>query len=86
VDRHREFAGTASCGDFNRRGPPDENGTLSRKAFTCSGLSAQALEQIPLVPGADVHCLTKRLHLRRSHQPGVIVLVAGDRQPKPFTV
>ena len=31
-------------------------------------------------PGADVHRVAEGLHLRRRHQAGVVVLVAGERQ------
>ena len=40
----------------------------------------QALELVPFVAGAHRHRLAEHLHLRRRHQAGVIVLVAGERQ------
>src|SRR6476646_3740312 len=41
---------------------------------------AQSLELVPFVPRPHVVGLLKDLHLRRRHQPGVVVLVAGERQ------
>ncbi len=73
-------SGTATCGAFRRRSPPEANGTLPRNALIWSGFGSQALEQIPLVAFADVHRVAECFHLRRRHQPGVVVLVAGDRQ------
>ena len=40
----------------------------------------QAFELVPFVAGPHAHRLAENLHLRRRHQAGVIVLVAGDRQ------
>jgi hypothetical protein len=40
----------------------------------------QAFEPVPLVSGPNVHCRAEGLHLRRRHQAGMIVLMAGHRQ------
>ena len=40
----------------------------------------EALEHVPFTPLADTHGLAQRLDLRRRHQSGVIVFVAGERQ------
>jgi len=46
----------------------------------CFGFLPQPLEAIPLMRSANVHRLPEGFHLRRSHQAGVIVLMAGERQ------
>ena len=48
------------------------------------GRLAQAFERVPFVTLPDVHRSTKGFHLRRSHQPGMVVLVAGERQADTF--
>ena len=41
---------------------------------------ADAFERLPFLAFADAHRLAQRGHLRRVHQPGMIVLVAGEGQ------
>src|SRR6188768_766951 len=41
----------------------------------------KSLELVPLVPRTDSHGDAQRLHLRRRHHAGVIVLVTGKREP-----
>ena len=50
------------------------------KACSSSAGCAQALEAVPFMARPDVHRGAEGLHLRRRHQAGVIVLVAGERQ------
>src|SRR6186997_1611649 len=40
----------------------------------------QSFEPVPFVTWPHTHGLTERLHLLRRHQPGVVVLVAGEGQ------
>ena len=44
----------------------------------------QSFELVPFMTWPHAHDLTERLHLRRRHQPGVVVLVAGEGQSKTF--
>ena len=44
------------------------------------GIVADAFERLPLLAFAHAHRLAQRGHLRRVHQAGVIVLVAGEGQ------
>ena len=48
------------------------------------GRFAQALERGPFVTRPDIRRRAKGLHLRGRHQPGMVVLVACERQAKPF--
>ncbi len=45
---------------------------------------AHALERGPFVTPPDVHRGAEGFHLRRRHQPGMVVLMARERQAKPF--
>ena len=56
------------------------NGTRSRNACKRLAGSAQALELVPLMARPHVHRRAEGFHLRRRHQAGMIVLVAGHRQ------
>jgi hypothetical protein len=47
----------------------------------CSARAAMpGLRTCPIRARPDVHRAAEAFHLRRRHQPGVIVLVAGERQ------
>ena len=50
------------------------------KRLNVVGRLPKTFERIPFVAGPDIHRRSERLHLRRRHQAGVIVLVAGERQ------
>ena len=60
--------------------PLAANGTLAEEILELGFGQPQALEAIPFVAGPDVHRGAEGVHLRRGHQAGVIVLVAGERQ------
>ena len=77
-------AGTSSSGPFRRRALADANGTESRNFCKRCRRQRQAFELVPFVAGAHRHRLAEHLHLRRRHQAGVIVLVAGERQAEAF--
>ena len=51
-----------------------------QKGFQRGGLLRQSLEPVPLMARPDVLRGAERLHLRRRHQAGVVVLVALERQ------
>ena len=53
----------------------------SQKRFKLSLRLRQALELVPFVAGPDVLRRAPLLHLRHRHQPGMVVLVALERQP-----
>src|SRR5207248_7074460 len=44
----------------------------------------EPFEARPFLTGTYIHRLSKRLHLRRRHQTGVVVLVPGERQAIAF--
>ena len=48
------------------------------------GWLAEAFERGPFVTLPDVHRRAKGFHLCRSHQPGMVILVAGKRQAETF--
>ena len=44
----------------------------------------KSFEARPFLASADIHRLSKYLHLRGRHQAGVIVFVSGERQAVAF--
>ncbi len=44
----------------------------------------QSFELVPFMAWPHAHDLTERLHLLWRHQPGVVVLMAGEGQSKTF--
>ena len=74
-------AGAAMPGGMWRRGPL-ANGTPSRKRCSSSGSMLSPSNAIPFVSRAHLHGGAEALHLRRRHQAGMIVLMAGKGQTK----
>ena len=56
------------------------NGTLGAELLELLGIDVEAGEALPLAALGDAVRLLERRHLVRRHQPGVVVLVAGERQ------
>ena len=76
-------AGTGTTGALSARPSGVSgvaNGQAARKPRSSSSGHVQALEQVPLVARADAHRRAEHLHLLLCHQPGMVVLVAGERQ------
>ena len=69
-----------SRGAFRRRPPAAANGTRSRNACSSFRRQRKAFELVPFVAGPHAHGGAEGFHLRRRHQAGMVVLVAGERQ------
>ncbi len=77
----RQFRRAPRCAPRRWRRPSAANGTRSRNvSSSAAGATPSPSKRVPFVAGADVHRAAERVHLRRRHQPGVVVLVAGERQ------
>ncbi len=74
VGRRRDALGRAAALACGERHALEEGAQLVFR-------NRQPFELVPFVPRPDVHLRLKAFHLRGRHQPGVIVLVAGERQP-----
>ena len=79
-----KLSGTSITGALSRRSLPARERHAGEKALQFLRRQREALEFVPFVAGPHRHCLAERLHLRRRHQSGVIVLVAGHRQAEAF--
>ena len=70
------LSGTSIAGALSRRAVSAANGTRSRNVLQFLRRQREAFELVPFMARAHRHRLAERLHLRRRHQAGVIVLVA----------
>src|SRR5262249_17111558 len=52
------------------------------KSLELGRRDGEPFELVPFMPGPDIHRGAQAFGLRRRHQPGVVVLVAGKRQPE----
>ena len=79
--RRPSFRAPARRRRVSRRAPlREERHLVEEPAAARASAMRQALERLPFVARPDVHRGAEGLHLRRRHQAGVVVLVAGERQ------
>ena len=84
LDRHRQVRGNVEPrGVAPPRALLHERHALEER-FDLAFRRRQPLESVPLVAGTNVHRGAQGIDLCRRHQPSVVVLVAGERQPRAF--
>ena len=87
--RHRRLDRDGELAPAPRRAAPDMAARLFRRErhaieerLQLVRRRRQPLEPVPLVARPHVHRVAQAVHLRRRHHAGVVVLVAGERQPR----
>ena len=78
-DRQARPAPRCAAADGGAR-PAGERHALEEFAAARAGATLEPFERVPFVARPDVHRGAEGFHLRRRHQAGMVVLVAGERQ------